>query len=225
MKHTKNHLVSILITFFIIIFGATHVSSIICANGSGGGYSEIIGEEASDAGIGNIMIEMHVIEGAKYFLSANSNIMTFLNRVENSEFAGMDFNEASQLLDRAFLNMQYAVSVYECLIYMAEKTPYNEEVIAQLADFDYNGFMLENRLNSAILEETAEYLQNGDITGTYKHIHSRFKTILEIITSLQADISAGKVPSIPVCWQLGETCSQTLLFGGYLSRVFYSLDK
>jgi hypothetical protein len=216
---------SILITFFIIVFGTTNVSSVICANGSGGGYGEGSGEDASGAGISNIWIEMYVIEGAKYFLAANSDIMTFLNRVENSGFAGMNFYEARQVLDRAYLNMHYAVSVYECLIWTAEMTPYNEDVINQLAAFDYTGLMMENGLNSATFGEVAGYLQNGDITGTYKHIHSRFKTILGIITSLQADINAGKVPSIPLCWKLGETCSQTLLFGGYLSRVFYSLDK
>jgi hypothetical protein len=197
----------------------------ICANGSGGGYGDGSGEDARGAGISNIWIEMYVIEGAKYFLSANSEIMTFLNRVENSEFGGMDFTEARQVLDRAFLNMHYATSLYTCLIWIAEMTPYNEDVITQLVDFDYNGFMMENGLNSSIFGEVAGYLQKGDITGTYKHIHERFKTILDIIKLMQADINAGKVPSIPQCWRLGETCSQTLLFGGYLSRVFYSLDK
>jgi hypothetical protein len=213
-----------LVSVFIII-SSIYTHGRIFGNGSGGGYDgNDSGSTNSGPEVSNFVIEMYVIEGARYFLNVNSDIMTFLNRVESAEVAGMNFVECRQILDRALQNMQYASAIYDCLIWLAEMTPYNEDVIARLTDFDYTGFMMEKGLNGNILEEVEVYLVNGDITGVYKNISARFKTILNKITYIRGEINSGKLPAISHCWELSETCSQTLLFGQYVSRVFYSIQ-
>jgi len=107
---------------------------------------------------------------------------------------------------------------------LAEATPYNEDVIVKLAVFDYTGFMMEKGLNGNIFEEVEGYLVNGDITGVYKNISTRFKTIQDKISQIKSEINSGKIPGISQCWELSETCWQTLLFGQYVSRVFYAIQ-
>ncbi|NIM13689.1 MAG: hypothetical protein GTO45_16570 [Candidatus Aminicenantes bacterium] len=225
MKLRQNFSLKISILASLLLLFNLNIFCVIFGNGSGGGYGNGEDSENSSGGrVGNIVIEMYVIEGARYFLNVNSDIMTFLNRVESTGFAGMDFVECQQILDRALQNMQYAAAIYDCLIWLAEMTPYNEEVIAKLAAFDYTGFMMEKGLNGNIFEEVEGYLLNGDITGVYKNISARFKTILDKITYIKGDINSGKFPALSQCWELSETCCQTLLFGQYVSRVFYAIQ-
>ncbi|NIM13690.1 MAG: hypothetical protein GTO45_16575 [Candidatus Aminicenantes bacterium] len=215
----------VIIFLFICLMLTPKVFPYIFGNGSGGGYGNGEGSEEIIGNSNSTQIETLVIKGAVYFLDANSNIMAFLNRVEKSEIEKMDFQEAQKILECAARNMHLAASTYTELIRLAEQTPYNEKVIERLMVFDYPGFMAKHELNSIIFNETEGYLITGDITGVYKNISARFKTILDKITYIRGEINTGKFPPISQCWELSETCYQTLIFGQYLSMVFYNLKN
>jgi hypothetical protein len=191
----------------------------ICANGSGGSFG---GEESishGKPGVSNL-IEAHVIEGAGHFLNAYSNILLLLNRVEKSELEGMDFNEAALIVTRAIENMDNALTVYNQLIDIAERTPYNKNAISKLMDFDYNGFMLRRGLNPVIFRDVEFYLSNGDIKGMFKHIRSKFIIIKDVLIAIKVDIDIEKELKISELWKLNEISSITLLFGQYASMCF-----
>jgi hypothetical protein len=102
---------------------------------------------------------------------------------------------------------------------LAEQTPYNEKVIERLMDFDYTGFMAKHGLNSIIFKDVQTFLSNGNITGMYKHIHSKFNSIISILYSLRAETSE-QIISINYIWILNELSHNTLIFGQYTARCF-----
>jgi hypothetical protein len=221
----KNRVLVLLAGVFILLFNPTNGHSRIHGNGSSGGYTGedgVTGEQSGVLSTGNI-IERYVIEGAGYYLNAYAEILAFLNRVEVSDVSGMDYIEAQQMLDSIRAHMGNALKTYYFLIRRAEVTPYNPVVIARLMDFDYTGFMEKWNLNSVVFNRVEELLGKGDITGMYKYIYAQFTAITEILNSVNADISMGKMPPLSVLWRLNESCSQTMLFGQYVSRVFYTV--
>ena len=150
-------------TFILMIF-CMNIFPRILLNGSGNGYTS--GDY--DSGIKNTLsIETYVIQGAGYFLEANSCIQSILNRVELQDFNGIDYNELDRLVNRALQNITIAGKEYTKLIQLAEVTPYNQEFIFQLKSFDYRSFMAETGLNSVVFSKLRAYLEKGDITGTF----------------------------------------------------------
>jgi hypothetical protein len=223
MNNKKNrYLLTILMgTVVIMVFGG-NLLAIIHVNGSGGGY----GAPPTDGdgySIASNEIEGYVIEGAGYYLEAKSSLEDILNRVEFKDVKGIDYDELSLLVDNALVKIQAAAAIYEQLIVIAEKTPYNQEVIGHLKSFDYYKFMEENSLIPAIFKEAALYLSRGDITGIYTHTYQSMKAIEALLLTVKKALSLGTLPGIPVFWQLNEQCCRTSLFGSYCARVFQKL--
>ena len=208
----------------ILLFTAIPINlfPIIFANGSGGCYGGGQGEGETAAVKNAGIIEYFVIEGAGYYLNAHSEILTYLNRLELS-YGRVDAYEWLPILDKALINMENAIAIYQVLIQMAEVTPYNETVIEKLKAFDYHQFMVENGLNESIFKEVESYLKNGDITGVYRRIYTKFQEMKGLLLSIRHDVSLYKIPPLPDNWRLNELCSLTLVLGQYMSYVFYSL--
>ena len=221
----KNLILTILVGSLFLFMLPTGGFSRIAVNGSSGGYDEGVGSSSEGLAVQSSRnsLEMYVIEGAGYYLNAYSHILVFLNRVEESDLQGMDYYEAEQILDKALAQLGSAIKTYYYLIRRAEMTPYNSTVISKLMDFDYTGFMEKWNLNSEVFSQVEEFLKKGDITGMYRYMYDQFTTIAGILYSVRAEISMGKISELSVLWRLNEYCSQTLLFGQYVSRVFYAV--
>ena len=192
--------------------------SYILQNGSGKGYESGDGDSAA---ISSLSIETLVIQGAGYFLEANSSIQTLLNRVEWQDFNGLSAGELEQLSQRAFTNIILAGMTYEQLSRVAESTPYNREFIAKLQAFDYHSYMTEMGLNAVVFNRLKVYLEKGDITGTFKHAHANMAVIKDLLTEIKTVIADNRLPGLSLLWKLNETCAETLLFGSYAARVFH----
>ena len=76
-------------TFILMIF-SMNIFPRILQNGSGQGYPDGDGDKSS---VENVSIENYVIQGAGYFLEANSCIQSILNRVEMQDFNGFYLSE------------------------------------------------------------------------------------------------------------------------------------
>lgn len=214
-----------LLTIFILIINLTIMQNFtfayIFGNGSGSGYEDVGDED--DAGTSGINIEMLVVEGAGHYLNAQTDIMSFLHRVEMSGNYNVNTLELNNILLRALNNMYLAAATYDLLIRTAELTPYNETVIMKLKDFDYDQYMMEQGLNPVIFKEVEAYLGQGDINGMYKEIRTHLKEIIEILNLIKEDMSLFKMPPLSRVWQLNEMCFHTLIFGQYAARVFAAL--
>ena len=137
MKRKRNVMTftfAILISLFVF-----HMSILayIFGNGSGSGYQS--GADSRSGGRGDI--EAYVIRGAGHYLNAYGEILGFLNRYEMEPLNGIDFAECSAILNRALDHLDGAVATYRSLIQTAAFTPYDEQVISRLRDFDFTSFI------------------------------------------------------------------------------------
>ncbi len=213
-----------IISFMMIL--SLNAFPIIFGNGSGGGYCDndpLPGCPGTFSLAPGFSIETYVEEGAGYFLQANASFLALLNRVEMSNQQGVDYDELKKLAEETRQNLENAVSTYALLVELAENTPYNTEVTGKLKTFDYYGLMVKSGLNRVIFSKTARYLSTGDITGMFKHIHGEMQAIETLLAAVRGDITAGRMPELPLLWDTHKTFSDTSMFGQFAARVLYAL--
>ena len=205
------------VCFFLVL---NHSYSRINCNGAGGGYGD--GDGSDDGSICSYggTIEFYIVQGAGYFLKANSDIQILLRHVELQELEGIDYQEMQRMVNSALENMNNAKQTYEILILTALKTPYNQSVIDILKDFDYESFMKENGLNGVIYEKMRGFLQKGDITGVFKYTYSRCLEIIYLLDAINLAVSRYYLPGLSIFWRLNESTADVSLFGSYVARVF-----
>jgi hypothetical protein len=217
MKPIKKKLIiKMFITFLFIICLNLSINARFFVNGSDGGYPP---EKVSRS----ISIEAYVVDAAGYFLKGYSDIQRLLELYELQDKIGINHEEWQGVLGSTLSNMSSAAQTYALLIEKAEATPYNEEFISRLMDFDYPGFAKEQGLNAIIFKECAAYLKEGDITGMYKRISAKFADILDMLKTVEEDLTVNKITELSLIWRLNETCAELSLFGQYASRVFYAV--
>jgi hypothetical protein len=221
MKVIKKKLnLMVLCGIFILMLINMNAFSYIYHNGSGSGYEES-GEIYSED---TYTIETLIISGAGYYLKSNSKIQKFLNLIELQDIIPIDYNEINRLMNLALENIAIARETYENLIILAESTPYKLEFIAKLKNFDYQSYMNEMGLNSVVFNKVREYLEKGDITGSFKHTYSNLCAIEELLTSIKNGTAVNQMPELSLLWKLNETCAESLLFGSYAARVFHIIQ-
>jgi hypothetical protein len=221
MKVNSKHLSKIVLSFALLlaIFNGM-VFSYIAQNGSGQGYDEGSGESKLAS---NNSIEYYVVLGAGYFLKAQVHIQDFLNRVEWQDLTGPDFNELDQLAGSGLDNLRLARENYARLIQIAEKTPYNPEVIDRLKHFSYDIYMKTFNLNPAVFAAVRGYLEKGDITGCFKHFYYRLTMMEMMLMVIQSEISVQRIPTLQLLWKINEVGAETSLFGSFTARVFRAI--
>ncbi|UCH92401.1 MAG: hypothetical protein JSV88_19180 [Candidatus Aminicenantes bacterium] len=209
---------------FVFCFGLIIIGSFcfsyIYYNGSTGGYDQ----NTQPPGIqGNISMEILVTEGAGYFFQVHANVQTLLNMVELQDIKAIDYIELNELVKSSLNNIINTRMTFEELIKIAEETPYNLEVIEQLNHFDYELLLKEYGLNPFIFGTVQEYLEKGDITGTYKYAYGNFKEIEQLLLNIQVSIAENRLPGLTICWRLNELSAETSLFGSYIARIFKAI--
>lgn len=212
-----------ILSLIIIIFSlCVSLYPRISFNGSGGGYG---GPGDGDSAFANSSIEYLVVEGAGYYLQANSFIQSFLNQVELQDVRGIDYTELHRLISCAVENITNARLTYERLVETAERTPYNPVVIDQLKDFAYDSFMLENRLNEVVFEKVEGYLSTGNITGAFRHGLSVIKSIQWLLFIVTNYVEFDQIPGLELSWKLNELCAEFSLFGSYTARIIQYIQQ
>lgn len=171
----------------------------------------------------SLSINYYVVEGAGYFLKAHSEILLFLHKIELCELYGPDYGELQSLIGSAISNMEEAKSVYVDLTNLADNTPYDPEVIHQLAIFNYGKFYLENNLNFSIFWSVMKYLRQGDVRGIYRKMLQDSEDILDVLYQIETELAACEIPEFPLIWGLNHKCFLALIFDQYTSMVFYDI--
>ncbi len=169
-------------------------------------------------------INLYVVEGAGHFLKSHSVIIDFLNRIEISDLNGTDFNELQNLIDTAIVHMENARLAYIDLTQLAEVTPYNPEVIAELETFNYGKFRIDNGLIFSLFWDVRRYLKSGDVRGIYHEMLQDTEEILDVLNDIKAEVYANEIPGISLIWSLNHQCFLSLVFGQYTSMVFYEIQ-
>ncbi len=174
-------------------------------------------------GSGTTLINSLIIEGAGHFLKSHAHFLLLLNSIEVAELSGADYTQWQALVNSALENMEKAGTVYGNLIAAAGETPYNPELIARLADFDYKNFAKKNGLNTVIFSRLEGLLRKGDVTGVYILLKSDMDVIIDQLTTLKTAVDTNTFPDTSLLWRLNQTYADSLFTGQYLSQVFENL--
>jgi hypothetical protein len=220
MKGQKLTVSRVLLWVAVLLLSTMNVSAVIYFNGAGGNF----GGGSENTLPQEKTIRDYVIEGAGYFLESYSGFLLFLNKVELKELQGLDYNEVQMILNSAIEKMENARDVYTLLKQEADVTPYNPDMIAELMNFDYDGFQEANHLVGPIFKQVESYLEKGNIREIFDAALSHMGKILDIADKIKGKIDGAEFPGLTDLWKLNEACSLSLLFGQYAARVFQEIN-
>ncbi len=219
----KAKLIILLFTMMLLVSN-THgliIGNESCQGFGGGGKSENpcdSGSEKSSPTIGQ-----YLVEGGGYYLNSYSDVMILLNRVEMSVISGVNYEELQGILNSAIDHLEHAKSSYLNLCNLAEITPYNQDIIVLLMNFDYAAFKKDYGLNTDIFRKVEELLNKGDIRGVYNHLYGDVCNILVQLYNLKENVDNDSFPKIADLWRINQNFSQSILFGQYVAEVFYKI--
>lgn len=164
-----------------------------------------------------------IVEAGGYLLQSCSDVNAFFNKIELAELYGPDYKSLKETLNAAIYHMEKARATYFQLKSLARVTPYNQEVISRLINFDYDAFQKENGLLSSVFVMVEDFLSVGDVTGVFNKFYSYSGQILDLLYTLKRYVAADIFPQIFNVWQVNQKYSEFKLFGQYIAQVFYSI--
>jgi len=216
----KKTILTILVVGAVLTFLAGNLFPFFMGNHACDAYNNCDPETGLRAGASMGQL---IAQGGGFFLTSNSEILKFLNRVEMSGIDGTDYNELREIMGLAVSNMENAAAIYRDIIAIARETPYDPGVIAKLKDFDYEGYAEKHMLNGEIWAKVKKYLSVGDVTGAYIQIESDMHGILKQLYGVRETVNSNRFPEISQLWRVVQSYNVSLLFGSYMSEVFMNL--
>ena len=210
-KNSKAAIKLILLALVILSLNFNAYSYVI-ANRGDEGYD--------DNGEKNNSIKSAIIDGAGNYLTAYSDYLRFLNKVELSTENSPGYDEMQALLTSCLEKLQRAEIAYLVLNQNAANTPYNYAMIYNLVFFNYDLFQWERGLNPYIFKEVANYLSNGDIDGIFSRLLSGAEDLVLKVSAVKEMVDAYKFPLLESIWRVNQLFSETMLFGQYAAEVF-----
>jgi len=165
-----------------------------------------------------------IVEGAGYLLKSNSNYQAFLEIVELSGTRETNREVLLNTLSDVAFQMESANEIYYQMLDVTKSLKYDTDILNKLHTFDYEGFLAEQGLNSTVFDKVTTLLREGDVRGCYNFIYNKTLDMKSRLTAIITDVSINMIPDIPSCWRLNQTFQETLLFGQYITEVFYALE-
>lgn len=218
----KIYILSIGVLFFMFSLSSF---SMFVGNTSGKSFEE---EESSTTSksygtYDAVTVEDLIIKAATYFLKGKSSVYLLSANLEAADEDKIYYYDYQITVNEALNYMRMAHYYYTLLKVRADITPYNQEIIAKLKSFDYNTLSKSYGLNSDIFSKVKSYLEAGDVRGVYAQFLAYTESIINTLETIQKSIYYWNFPKIETIWNLNQECAQMLLFGQYVSRVFYKL--
>lgn len=168
-------------------------------------------------------INTTIVFGAGYFLNSQAAALIFLNKIEMSEVAGLNYSDLRETLYRAIENMELAKDTYTDLAKIAAVTPYKRAIIEKLKGLDYEGFQTRDGLNGATFKKVEQYLGKGDVTGLFVEMLAGTETLLDMLYALKETVDKDQLPLNQSLWNLAQAYSEFHMSGQYAARVFYEV--
>lgn len=167
------------------------------------------------------------VNAASNFLQSNADALLFLNEVEISEINGFNYVRSLELIDSAIEKLEKARANYDRMVVIVDGPgePPCDKMVAngKLGTFDYEGLVAMEGLNKEIMSLAAAYLVKGDIAGVYKKVLADVDIILADLYAMRDMLKKEVQPNLASCWTLLHRYSDTILFGNYITLVFYHL--
>ncbi len=215
--------VSLIITVLFLLVFTVNLNAAMAGNETDKAYLPPPPKSNGTASIRSITLRQLIADGGGYFFKSAGHIDQFFSLVESSEVTGPDYMGLQKNLNAAISYLEQARNTYLQLKNQAAVTPYNQEVISRLLNFDYDSFLQGNDLFPVIFEKVKGFLAAGNVTGIYNEFYSYTGYILDLLYLLKKDIDAGIFPDISIAWSVNQKYSEFKIFGQYVTRVFYSI--
>lgn len=222
MKKMSLSTITILIVCLVFTF-SVNLNALMAGNESEGAYLPPQPPPNGASSISSITLRQLIADGGSNFFKSAGHIDQFFSLVESSEVTGPDYKGLQKTINVAIYYLEQARTNYLQLKNQASITPYNQEVISKLLNFDYYSFQQENNLLSVILEKVKGFLAVGNVTGVYNEFHSNTIEILDLLYILKKDIDSEIFPDISTVWSVNHKYSEFKFFGQYVAQVFYSI--
>ena len=205
---------------------ANETGNAYCGNGTGNpcpSYPpKTSSTSSSNEGYVGPTIRELIVEGGGYLLQSSSDINDFFNKIELAELSMPGYEKLQTSLNAAIYHIEKARDTYYQLKTLAGVTPYNQEVIYRLINFDYDEFQQGKGFFSSVYRKVKCLLSVGDVTGVYKELYSYTVQILDLLYTMKRDIEAKIFPEISTVWKVNQKYSEDTLFGQSVAMVFYS---
>ena len=214
---------SLIFTAIVLLVFSAHLNAFMAGNESDGAYLPPPPASNGMASIKSITLRQLIADGGSQFFKSAGHIEQFFSLVESSEVTGPDYKGMQKNLNAAIFYLEQAGNTYLQLKNQAAVTPYNQEVISKLLNFDYDSFQQENGFFPVIFAKVKGFLAVGDVTGIYNEFYLYTGDILDLLYLLKKDIDAGIFPDISIAWSINQKYSEIKIFGQYVARVFYSI--
>ncbi len=220
MRKKSLSIITLLIVFLVF---AININAAMIANETNGAYSSPPPAPNGTSSIRCITLRQLIADGGSRFFKSAGHIDQFFSLVESSELNAPDYMGLQKNLNAAIYYLEQSRATYLQLKNQAAVTPYNQEVISRLLNFDYDSFQKENGFFPVIFEKVKGYLAAGEVTGIYNELHSNTGYILDLLYVLKKGIDAGTFPDISTVWSVNQKYSEVKLFGQYVAQVFYRI--
>jgi hypothetical protein len=175
------------------------------------------------ASISSITLRRLIADGGSHFFKSAGQINQFFSLVESSEVTGPYYKGLQKTLNGAIFYLEQSSATYLQLKSQAAVTPYNQEVISKLLNFDYDLFRQANDIFPDFFDKVKGFLAVGNVTGIYNEFYLYTVHILDLMYTLKKDIDAEIFPDISTVWIINQKYSEFKLFGQYVAQVFYSI--
>jgi hypothetical protein len=159
------------------------------------------------------------------FFESTRDFEDFLKEVEKSELYGPNYPVLQSVIEKAIVGMENARCKYEEILKISESLEMDMVILEMLIQFDYDGLQSKYNLNPSIFEKAAAFCQGGEIIGIYTHTFDAIDNILENLNRIKAKLEQESLPELYIIWETGQLYFESEMFGQYVSRIFYEINR
>ncbi len=166
-----------------------------------------------------------LVQGAASLLQSYSDFLLLLNESELSALKDFDLVRAETFARTALEKLEIAHYNYYNSVTILSGRNFDEGLITQLLDFDYEDYRALNELQSETMYRVAYYLSHGDVVGTYEAAYRDIGKMISTLYPILQDIRMGVSPKLEKLQKVYQQYSDLMQFGYYASLVFAEIRK
>ena len=164
-------------------------------------------------------------EAAVNFLESTRDFEDFLKEMEKSELYGPNYPVLNDAIEKAIDGMKNARCRYEEIVNISESLEIDIFILKKLIEFDYDGLQSKYHLNPSIFKKAATFCKRGDIIGIYTHTFDTIDAILKNLNHIKSKVEEDSLPELYIIWETGQLYCESEMFGQYVSRIFYEINR
>jgi hypothetical protein len=156
-----------------------------------------------------------LVNGAAGFIDANCEALLLLRVYEISANESFSITNALLRTENALNKLEESRKSFSEALKLGETCGYVKTYRDMLIAFDYDAYILEEKLNSEIANSVAYYLKKGDVLGMYRKNIENIDELIGILKNIQSTLRNNEKPDITIFWRLLQKFSISKLFGNY----------